>query len=1204
MKKLLFFSAILVLNSFFYQEILWAQGSSGNSDITEFTLKLKPDASIATSSIVDLNNSFKVKKVHKIFRMTEEKYNRLFKDQTYIDAAGNVKKVPDLSRWYCITLESPLKFENVEKEYKKDSNIEEIHQPGMDYSLPAETIPNEYTSRSLLAAEQWSLDKINTPDAWDYTTGSSEIIIAPIDNGVDWDHIDILPNIWTNSDEIPGNGVDDDLNGFVDDVNGWDFVDNDNDPYWAWVPVLHHGTYIAGLAGAATNNNEGIASAGWNCKQMILRTINYTAGFDYKKTAKSIEYATDNGADIITISFGQYDPFVTTEFVVALDYAYSQGVLILGGAGNDNSNNQYYPAAYTNVTAVGGTDQNDQRYIQGANAGSNYGDWVEIAAPMVNLKTTAITDDGGPPYISNAQGTSYSTPIVGGVSCLIKSKNPDLINNDIRFILFNNAFDVGAGQGLGNGRVDAYNALNRMAIVSKPNWSTYFFNEDLITLNWANPSFPNFSGVVIWRSTVPIKRSPAFGISPTQTPPLGITKIYHGSNINYTDNNVNAGVTYYYKIYAYDNEYYYSNGNIQTATAGITSNTPLATAYNNGRRLVKIGTYHHLVYENNGDIYYTSSADGTNWSAELSITGGCGLCKNPSISRGIGSIINVIWEHHEAGTVRILFKRRVGSSWQETYTVGRFTQTHDARPVIAAHSDGSFLVAVCEGPDGLYYGSSLGNYYYWAIHSKVPTTNQYSVFPYGGFPSVQATTYPCGLAWKESSKIYYMKFTYSGSVITWDTGSRTQIGSGSYPSVEGDYDNSPGPDYYTIAYQGSGDYNYIPLHVYRSRTGTYSTFESWLKFHQRPSLFSDQSTNTEYSLVWYEGFGNDVLQSNYTNNQWSSPSALSSNGRHPTINSGNGYGGALSGPSTAVWTYGGSSPYLVQTTSTGLSKVASPALTCLRRVEIDLSFLNSDISEGSIVGNVTLDLFQYKTGDKNKSFEPVREKSDRKKFLDSQPFSLPADTLEVQYMLKVRDFKVNGKIDKNVLKKEIFHFNLNDLHSQLASINTITLQDLIDFNLTDFYIKNTIELDLSRLKGKTGYIEGEWPKQVTPTLTEVYIIGEADSLYRGISKEKAIEFIETQDQIDVVPENFVLFQNYPNPFNPVTHIVFDLPEDSNVKLTVYTINGELVQNLVNGHRPAGRYEIDFDGSHLSSGIYIYRIQAGKFSQAKRMLLIK
>jgi len=298
------------------------------------------------------------------------------------------------------------------------------------------------------------------------------------------------------------------------------------------------------------------------------------------------------------------------------------------------------------------------------------------------------------------------------------------------------------------------------------------------------------------------------------------------------------------------------------------------------------------------------------------------------------------------------------------------------------------------------------------------------------------------------------------------------------------------------------------------------------------------------------------------------------------------------------------SPYLIKTTSTGLSKAASSALTCLRRVEIDLSFLNSDISEGSIAGNVTLDLFQYKTGDKEKPFEPVREKSDRKKFLDSQPFSLASDNLNVQYMLKVRDFEVNGKIDKNVLKKEIFHFNLNDLQSQLASINTITLQDLVDFDLTDFYIKNTIELDLSRFKGKKGYIEGEWPKQVTPTLTEVYIIGEADSLYRGISKEKAIEFIETQNQIDVVPENFVLFQNYPNPFNPVTHIVFDLPEDSNVKLTVYTITGELVQNLVNGHKPAGRYEIDFDGSHLSSGIYIYRIQAGKFSQVKRMLLIK
>ena len=160
MKNSLFLKTIFyTLCSLLFPVLLWAQGTE--DFITEFTLKLKPNASIESSSIISLNNNFNVKKTEKIFRMTKERYNRLFKDKTYIDALGNERTVPDLSRWYKIILNTPYEFDNVEKEYKNDSSIENIHKSDLDYSLPAETIPNEYTDRAQLAAEQWSLDKIS-----------------------------------------------------------------------------------------------------------------------------------------------------------------------------------------------------------------------------------------------------------------------------------------------------------------------------------------------------------------------------------------------------------------------------------------------------------------------------------------------------------------------------------------------------------------------------------------------------------------------------------------------------------------------------------------------------------------------------------------------------------------------------------------------------------------------------------------------------------------------------------------------------------------------------------------------------------------------------------------------------------------------------------------------------------------------------------
>jgi len=198
-------------------------------------------------------------------------------------------------------------------------------------------------------------------------------MIAIIDTGVDYTHEDLAANIWQNPGEIPGNGVDDDANGYIDDTMGWDFVDSfegaagedfeipDNDP----MDRHGHGTHVAGIAGAVTNNNLGIAGVTWNCTIMPVRAgyKNQSGGgiLESDDAAQAIVYAADNGAQVINLSWGDYQ---TSNLIRdAMTFATIKGALICAAAGNENSSDRIYPAASENdaVLAVGALDDKDKK---------------------------------------------------------------------------------------------------------------------------------------------------------------------------------------------------------------------------------------------------------------------------------------------------------------------------------------------------------------------------------------------------------------------------------------------------------------------------------------------------------------------------------------------------------------------------------------------------------------------------------------------------------------------------------------------------------------------------------------------------------------------------------------------------------------------------------------------------------------------------
>lgn len=340
-------------------------------------------------------------------------------------------------------------------------------------------IPNDFN-----VAQQWFLDHINAPAAWDITTGSENVVIAVVDAGFLPSHPDLAANIWTNPGEIPNNGIDDDGNSYVDDVNGWDAGDQDPDP--SGIPGLgvffEHGTSVAGAASPVTNNNIGIAGIGFNCKIMpvkgktdaIAANTNLTSEQrrSLDATFPGIAYAIRAKADVINMSFGGSGSSQTVQNLI--DAAYNDGIVFVGGGGNDNSSAAFYPASYPNVLNIGSTNSFDRK-----SGFSNYGTTIDLMAPGSGIRSLSHNNALTPGY-GNSSGTSLSAPIVAGLVGLMRSVNPCLSPADVAFHLKNTAVDIEAlnpnyiGQ-LGAGRIDA-NAAVRAVVPSVKPLATFHYD--------------------------------------------------------------------------------------------------------------------------------------------------------------------------------------------------------------------------------------------------------------------------------------------------------------------------------------------------------------------------------------------------------------------------------------------------------------------------------------------------------------------------------------------------------------------------------------------------------------------------------------------------------------------------------------------------------------------------------------------------------
>jgi parallel beta-helix repeat protein len=275
---------------------------------------------------------------------------------------------------------------------------------------------------------------IDAPEAWDIITHANDVIVAVIDTGVDYTHPDLAANMWVNEAELNGTtGLDDDGNGYIDDVYGYDFCNNDGDPK----DDRFHGTHCAGIVGAVGNNSVGVTGTCWNVKIMAIKWLGMLGSGWIADAIEGIEYAVDMGAKVLSNSWGGGPYHQGLKDTIAA--AGEQGVFFVAAAGNDGKNNDDsldYPSSYDldNIISVMATDHNDERSVWGPGSSSNWGQTsVDLAAPGSDILSTfptymtyAMSEYGFSTHYETIGGTSMAAPHVAGACALVWSANPGM----------------------------------------------------------------------------------------------------------------------------------------------------------------------------------------------------------------------------------------------------------------------------------------------------------------------------------------------------------------------------------------------------------------------------------------------------------------------------------------------------------------------------------------------------------------------------------------------------------------------------------------------------------------------------------------------------------------------------------------------------------------------------------------------------------
>jgi subtilisin family serine protease/PKD repeat protein len=505
--------------------------------------------------------------------------NKILKNHKFSNQLQNNIKKTGLDRLYVAQAQHNSSVDSIIKDLDQDSQVE-YAEP--NYIIENNLIlPNDSGFSNL-----WGMHNagqtagtpdadIDMPETWDITQ-SSNITVGIIDTGIDYNHPDLTENVWANPGEIPGNGIDDDSNGFIDDIHGWDFFNNDNDP----LDDNGHGTHVAGTIAAVGNNEIGVAGINWHGKVAALKFLNNAGSGTTDGAIQALAYANMMGFKITNNSWGGgnysqalYDAIATTN---------ADGNLFVAAAGNNGENGDlfaHYPAGYDlpNIISVAATDHNDALPNF-----SNYGQTsVDLGAPGVNIYSTvpqgtcAHCDPSG---YKSLNGTSMATPHVSGAAALLWSALPSLTVSELKNKIIDLSESVPTLQGktVSGGRLNVYNFFepDTTAPAAITGLSISNTTEEAVTLTWTAIGDDGMLGKAnrydIRYSQNPIDETNFSSATPIINNPQPAMA---GTAETVILDNLNPQTTYFFAIKAMDNAGNLSPlSNLQSATtlAGVT----------------------------------------------------------------------------------------------------------------------------------------------------------------------------------------------------------------------------------------------------------------------------------------------------------------------------------------------------------------------------------------------------------------------------------------------------------------------------------------------------------------------------------------------------------------------------------------------------------------------------------------------------------
>ncbi len=462
------------------------------------------------------------------------------------------------------------------KRYQNDSRVEYIEP---NYTVSAiRALPNDPNISQL-----WGLNNtgqtggtadadIDAAEAWNIQTGG-KVIIGVIDTGVDWKHEDLAPNIWVNSKEIPNNRIDDDGNGFIDDVRGWDFYNRDNDP----MDDNGHGTHVSGTIAAVGNNGKGVAGVCWSAQIMPLKFLGGGGSGNTSDAVLALEYAMKMGAKLTSNSWGGVE--FSKALYDAIAASGKAGMLFIAAAGNDGTNNDnshHYPSDYDldNIIAVAATTHTDAKA-----SFSNFGlITVDLGAPGANIYSALPGNTYG-----SLSGTSMATPHVAGVAGLIWSQFPAMPHTLVKSRIMVSADPISAltGSTVSGGRLNAFKALAEPDTTSPKavtDLATASPTSNAVTLTWTASGDDGASGKAAYYdvrySTSPIDQRNFDSVAQAAGEPQPQAT---GSRETFTASGLAFKTTYYFALKVFDE---WGNGSkVSNTISGTTLGAPdVATA--------------------------------------------------------------------------------------------------------------------------------------------------------------------------------------------------------------------------------------------------------------------------------------------------------------------------------------------------------------------------------------------------------------------------------------------------------------------------------------------------------------------------------------------------------------------------------------------------------------------------------------------------